>query len=111
MSASIRILNLTIQGSSLRSGLHTLGSSLIVLAFINENTVDEAKITIEDPFDALKVNNVTMDKLANGIYCYTYQSTPTDIDGVYDVIVKMTKNSVTAIAQTRFRMEEQGLLP
>jgi len=96
MSASIRILNLVIQGSLPRNDFHTLGSSVIILVFINEDTADSAKITIEDPFDVLKVDDDDMDKLANGIYCFTYQSDALDIEGVYDVIVKITKGANTA---------------
>lgn len=108
MADTIRILELVLSDSVKRSDRYTLGTAIAILVFLNENTVDSAKITIETPHDAVQIADADMDKLADGIYCFTFQTDVNDLVGDYDVIVKVTKGGFTAVSQVTFTTEDQG---
>lgn len=69
-----------------------MGSTIIITAILDYTIIsgDAVTISIEDPSDTLKVDNVAMTSLTTNIYQYLYQTAMTDDDGEWTFTVKAT---------------------
>jgi len=84
-----------------------LGTAVKITSVINIATATTATITIDDPYETVKVNAATMTKDADGIYSYIYQSASTDEEGDYIITISIIYGSYTAVVQDIFTMQEQ----
>lgn len=83
------------------------GTSIKIIVKLNINTASTAKITIEDPSELAKVSSVNMTKDANKYYSYVWQSSTTDVWGIYVITITITNGSYTSIAQKTFNLLEE----
>lgn len=97
-----------IKSIKLRKYQNVLGNAVKITAIIDDTTPTSVVITIEDPDDTAKVDAVAMTKEADYVYYYVWQSKSDDTDqaGIYEAIVKVTKNSYDTIDYTNFEMIE-----
>lgn len=104
MAQQIKIWRLVISGSEPHLRKFTLGDAIAIIAFINVDSADEAKITIEDAFDEVVVDAADMTQVADGIYSFVYQSEPDVVgsvaEGRYDVFVRIKKDTIFAGMRT-----------
>jgi hypothetical protein len=84
-----------------------LGTSVEIVAFVNQDKPYSIKIKIDDPTDTTVVNNVNMTRLNTKVYSYIYQSLSTGQDGDYEVIVTVSDGTNSAVAQDYFTLEDQ----
>ena len=84
-----------------------LGTAVKITTVLSVNTADTAKITIDDPTEAVMVNNVDMTKEADKIYSYVYQSDEDDDEGDYVITIKVTQDSYESVVQDKFTLVEQ----
>ena len=84
-----------------------LGTSVEIVAFVNQDKPNSIKIKINDPTDTTVVNNVNMTRLNTKVYNYIYQSLSTGQDGDYEVIVTVSDGTNSSVAQDTFTLEDQ----
>ena len=84
-----------------------LGTAVKITVRLNINTATTAKITIDDPFETVKVNAVSMTKDADKIYSYIYQSVSTDEEGDYIATIEISDGTNTGVVQKYFELIEQ----
>ena len=85
----------------------TLGTSVKITTVLDVATPTSVKITILDPTDVTKADEVSMTKSADYVYSYVYQSVDTDTEGIYVITIEAIANSKTAISQYYFTLEAQ----
>jgi hypothetical protein len=85
-----------------------LGTCVEILAILN-GIADSVKITVADPCNNALVDEVTMTKLSNTVYSYSYQSASTNLEGNYIVTISVTSGVNTAVKQESFVLEEQEI--
>lgn len=84
-----------------------LGTAVRIQANLDTNNPTSVNITIEDPYDTIKVNRVAMTQVASNVYEYVWQSNEdTDNDGNYLVTIRVISGSYTSIEQTSFALED-----
>jgi hypothetical protein len=84
-----------------------LGTSVEIVAFVNQDKPNSIKITIKDPYETVVVDNVNMTRLNTKVYNYIYQSLSTGQDGDYEVIVTVSDGTNSSVAQDTFTLEDQ----
>lgn len=84
-----------------------LGTAVKITTVLNIATATSAQITIDDPFETVKVNAATMIKDADGVYSYIYQSSSTDEEGDYIITITVLYGGYTAVVQDTFTLLEQ----
>ncbi len=83
-----------------------LGSAVRITA-IFDVAPDSVTITVRDPSNIDKRDDVAMTMLtsADRVYEYVYQSGATDIEGEYEIFIKTVKNSQTQISNNHFTLK------
>jgi len=84
-----------------------LGTAVKITTMLNIDTASTAKITIDDPTEAVEVNAANMTKDADGVYSYVYQSASSDNEGDYVATITITSGGYTSVVQHKFTLVEQ----
>lgn len=91
-------------------GNFILGGVTTITAFFDYDleSGDTVKITIEDPLDTTKVDEVAMTELTDNIYQYIYQSASADEDGDYLITVEAESGSYDIVYQKTFNLLDKN---
>jgi hypothetical protein len=86
--------------------IFTLGTAIKITTILSLNNPTSVKISIEDPTDAVKVNEASMTEDTPNVFSYVHQSLETDTEGEYEVIIKANYGAYTAVSKQLFSLEE-----
>jgi hypothetical protein len=84
-----------------------LGTAVEITTIFSVATLTTATITILDPSLVVKINSANMTKQVDKVYQYIYQSTSTDIDGVYVIQITATSGGYTTYFEDNIRFIKQ----
>ena len=83
-----------------------IGTAVKIQTLLSQINPDNVTIEIEDPSSNVKVDYVNMDKIADNVYQYVYQSSTSDDGGEYKITIKAKYGSYTSIEQNWFTLED-----
>ena len=89
-------------------GTHYLGTNINIGAILDDiPSATTATITIDDPGEVAKVEDVSMTQTEDYVYEYTLQSVSTWNDGTYIATITITNGDYTYVHQIKFELLEQ----
>jgi len=86
--------------------VYNLGTALKIITVLSASGASSVTITIEDPGEVVKVNDVAMTSSSPTVYYYIYQSATTDSEGEYVATIKAVYGSYTALEKQIFNLAE-----
>lgn len=86
---------------------YELGTAIKVVTVLSRSSPTSVVITIKDPSNSVMVNEASMTGDTTSIYSYIYQSSTTDSDGTYKIIIDVTHGSYTSRAISEFIMTDK----
>jgi len=86
-----------------------LGTAVKVTTILSLANPTSVKITIKDSANITKTNAISMTQDTTTIFSYIYQSSTTDIDGEYTIIIDAVYGSYNSRAISRFTLVDNDL--
>jgi hypothetical protein len=86
--------------------IYNLGTSVKITATLSSPGASRVTMTIKDPGDIIKVNEIVMTASSPTVYYYIYQSNENDSAGEYVAIIKATYGSYTSLDNKIFNLSD-----
>ena len=84
-----------------------LGSAVEIVVFLTQDKPFSIKITIYNPTRSVIVSAITMSRVNSKVYNYIYQSSSSELEGLYIVSVEVSDGTNTSVKQIEFELNKQ----